>query len=196
MTDRLKKQIPVRFLIRIAPGSFKRKEFLPSVKSVTSGLGVQARSPKWTSYGALELDLFAPSNGDIELALAALEPLGRLEFAKDLGQTPQYRSPEEAVREARVLFNAERYWESHEVLEGVWRSLNGEEKRYVQGVILVCAAYVHHQKGKDDVGLGVLRRAERQLDCPWIDYFGLDIARLKSMVRGVLESRDFRTFKI
>jgi hypothetical protein len=196
MAEHSKKHTTVRFLVRIVPERVGRQDLLSSIKSVASDLGVQTRNPKWTSYGALELDFFASSIGDIELALAALEPLGRLEFAKDLGQAPQYRSPEEAVIDARVLFNAERFWESHEVLEGVWRTLKGEEKQYVQGVILVCAAFVHHQKGEDGVGLGVLRRAERQLDYPWIDYFGIDIARLKSMVRGVLESRDFRTFKI
>jgi uncharacterized protein len=194
MADRLKKQASTRFLVRIVPGSLGRQGFLPSVRSVASGIGVQARNPKWTSYGALELDLFASSVGDIELALAALEPLGRMEFAKDLGQAPPYRSTEEAVREAKALFDAERYWESHEVLEGVWRVLDGNDKRFVQGVILVCAAFVHHQKGEDDVGFGVLRRAARQLDYPLGDYYGINVRDLCESVAGILAGMTFRAF--
>jgi len=196
MADSAKKQDRVRFLARFAPSSMGRTDFLASVKSVAFELGVRARNPKWTSLGALEVDLFATSKGDIQLLLAALEPLGRLEFVHDLGEAPRYRNPEEAVWEARTLFNAERYWESHEVLEGIWRTLEGEEKRYVQGVILVCAAFVHHQKGEDEVGLGVLKRASPQLDYSQGTYHGIDVKRLKDSVDLIREDGAFEPFSI
>jgi len=189
-------QIEVRFLVRIAPASGRGSGFLSTVKSLNSSLGVQTRNPKWTSYGALEVDLFARSKNDIQLSLAALEPIGRIEFAKDLGGAPPYRSKQDAVAEARALFNTERYWESHEVLEGVWRTLKGEERLYLQGVILVCAAFVHHQKGEDDVAVGVLRRAERQLHLDRTDYYGIDAERLRASVLGVIENRRFKPFRI
>lgn len=196
MAARLNIQARMRFLVRVIPATEGRAAFFSVVRSVASGLGVQARNAKWTSYGALEVDFFAQSKGDFELCLAALEPLGRVEFAKDLGEAPPYRSTEEAVREARALFNAERYWESHEVLEGVWRNLKGEDKLYVQGVILVCAALVHHQKGEDEVALGVLERAERQLYVKGSDYLGIDPDVMRRETRRVLRTRNFKLFRI
>jgi hypothetical protein len=166
------------------------------VKSVAKGLGVQVRNPKWTSYGALEIDLFARSRNDVELSLAALEPLGRIEFAKDLGGAPPYRSKENAVGEARTLFNGERYWESHEVLEGVWRTVEGDEKRYLQGVILVCAAFVHHQKGEGEVAFGMLKRAERQLHFGPVTYYGISTRDLIDSVVRAIEGRRLERFLI
>lgn len=186
----------MRFLIRIIPLGQDREAFLSLVRSLSANLYVQARNPKWTSYGALELDLFARSKGDLELCVSALEPLGKIEFARDLNEPPRYAPPEDAVREARTLFNAERYWESHEVLEGVWRTLQGEEKSFVQGVILVCAAFVHHQKGEERVAVGVLKRAEKQLTYGNEEFFGIEVRLLRKQVRKTLDSGVFARFRI
>jgi hypothetical protein len=186
----------LRFPVRIAPRSEKRAVLLSTVKSLGLSIGVRARNLRWTSNGALEIDLFAPCRGDIELCLAAFEPLERIEFVKDLQAAPPFRSTEYVVREARELFSAERYWESHEVLEGVWRTMTGEEKRYVQGVILVCAALVHHQKGEDEVALSVLRRATKQMSLSRRYYHGIDVDGLKGSVARLLDSLDFVPFAI
>jgi len=152
--------------------------------------------PRWTSRGALEIDLFARSEADFESCRAALALLGDVEFARSLGEGFRYRSAEEAVADAMALFNAERYWESHEALEGVWRGLKGDDKLYLQGVILTCAAFVHHQKGEDEVALGVLRRAERQLLVRRTDYLGIGNLTLLQGVQGILASRTFKPFKL
>ena len=119
----------MRFLIRMASPGGRNDELLPSIKTVAKSLGVDVRSPKWTSYGALELDLFAPSSADLETFLAAAEPLGILEFVRDLNVAPPHLTVDQLFFEARGLFNSERYWECHEVLEGAWRLMGGEEKR-------------------------------------------------------------------
>ena len=126
----------VRFLVRLQPKRGQGPTFLPLVRSLAESVMAEARNPKWTSYGALELDIFAPSKSDFELFLAAVEPLARLEFSKNLSEAPPHKSKQELIEEARGYFNAERYWEAHETLESVWRSATGEEKRYLQGVIL------------------------------------------------------------
>ena len=167
-----------RFLLRIRPPL--REGFLASVKTVGASLGVEVRNPKWTSYGALEVDLFPPSPQDFRLFLAAVAPLGDVEFWRDLYEAPKSLSKEEHVEEARAFFNAERYWECHEVLEGIWRNSSGAEKSFLQGMILVCAAFVHHQKGEPDVALGVMRRAVGQLDWPQPRYLSVDAAAMKA----------------
>jgi hypothetical protein len=185
-----------RYLARILPAKSNAEDPYTSVKRIVSDLGVQATNPKRASYGALEVDLFAPSRGDVELALAALEPVGRIEFVKDLGEPAHHLTADEAVREARILFNAERYWESHEVLEGAWRSQEGDEKQFLQGLILVCAAMVHHQRAEDETGLGILKRAERQLAFREGFYRGVDVARLRGHVSKALENGALEPFQI
>jgi hypothetical protein len=156
----------------------------------------EARNPKWTSYGALELDIFSSSRADFDLFLAAASPIAKEEFTKDLNVAPPFKAEEELLAEARELFNSERYWESHEVLEGIWRQKHGEEKRLLQGIILVCAAFVHHQKGEEDVALGVLRRAAKQLDYSVPNYGGFDLEALRTNVQRILDDRSFSTFRV
>jgi len=186
----------MRYLIRIVGRLGPRDGFLSSIKAVAKSVGVDARNPKWTSYGALELDIFAPSKASMETFLAVTEPLGRLEFWRDLNVAPQYKTQEELFFEARRYFNSERYWECHEVLEGAWRLSSGEEKWYLQGIILVCAAFVHHQKGEDKVALGILRRAVKQLDFGASRYNEIDVSSLRRRAKRIISYGRFETFRI
>jgi hypothetical protein len=94
------------------------------------------------------------------------------------------------------MFNSERYWECHEVLEGLWRQKKGEEKRLLQGMILVCAAFVHHQKGEEDVALGVMRRAADQLEYSSESYGGFDVLGMKRNVQDLLKARRLSVFRV
>ena len=186
----------MRYLIRFAPTESPRDERLASVRAIAKAVGADPRNPMWTSYGALELDVFVPTRADIETFLAALGPMVSTEFVRDLSIAPPYRRESELFAEAKVLFNAERYWECHEVLEGIWRTKLGDEKRLLQGIILVCAAFVHHQKGEDEVGMGVLRRAVKQLDFPAREYGGFDVSKLRDDVGSALRDHGFVNFRI
>ena len=166
----------MRYLIRMVSFDDLKGRLLPSVRTLAGSVGVVVRSPKWTSYGALEIDVFAPSKADLDTFLAAVEPLGTLEFARDLNVAPSHRSCKQLFSEARVYFNSERYWECHEALEAAWRLLSGEEKLYVQGLILVCAALVHHQKGVvlGEAGVRLRRQSPHSVDKPF-DINGFDL---------------------
>ena len=48
----------MRFLVRMKAKGVPRERLLGSTKAVARDLGVECRNPKWTSYGALELDVF------------------------------------------------------------------------------------------------------------------------------------------
>ena len=186
----------MRFLVRLQPKEGQGPSFLPIVRSLAESVEGEARNPKWTSYGALELDIFAPSEADFQLFLAAVEPVSRVEFSRDLNVAPPHKPKEEAIEEARAYFNSERYWEAHEALESVWRGAAGEEKALLQGLILVCAAFVHHQKREEEVALGVLRRATRQLSYSASSYFGIKVDELTKHASGILADNRFRVFRI
>jgi uncharacterized protein len=184
----------LRFLVRLLPSS--SQAFLDTVRSLAKTTGAEARNPKWTSYGALEVDIFAQTKADFELFLAAVSPLSKIQFAKDLNEAPSFKPEDELFAEAWEYFNAERYWECHEVLEGVWKTKSGDEKRLLQGIILVCAALVHHQKKEDPVALGIMARAGAQLSYPTADYHGLDLPSFRGQVKRAIEGRKVAEFRV
>jgi hypothetical protein len=188
-----------RFLLRVIPDTLKedRQRFFASLKGIASNLGASVKHPRWTSYGALEVDVFTPSVADFELFLSALEPISRVEFSRNLDEAPRFQAKAEVVADAVRYFDSERYWECHETLESVWRSATGQEKALVQGVILVCAAFVHEQRGERDVALAICRRALPQLK--WEEgryYCGIDVPRLCENVERSLEVGELSPFKI
>jgi hypothetical protein len=71
-----------------------------------------------------------------------------------------------ALEQAVRLFDAERFWESHETLEPVWRMSSNIDRKLFHGLILTAAAFVHLQKG-DEIGFeSILRRARVLLPEP------------------------------
>jgi hypothetical protein len=186
----------LRFLVRLLPHAPAGETFLSTIRSLARSVGADPRNPKWTSYGALELDVFSRTEEDFAVFLSVVEPLASLEFSRDLNRPPPFLPKDRLVAEARKYFNAERYWECHEVLESVWRNVTGDEKLFVQGVILVCAALVHHQKGEDTVALSVLKRATRQLRWEHDAYYGINVRALQENVAKMLASGRLSVFNI
>ncbi|MDA4126237.1 MAG: DUF309 domain-containing protein [Thaumarchaeota archaeon] len=186
----------MRFLVRFAESGLPKDRMLTSVRALGRSLGADARNPKWTSYGALELDIFCATEADFRLFLTAASPLFKTEFVRDLNKAPAYESEAQLFAESRDYFNAERYWECHEVLESVWRIKEGDEKRLLQGIILVCAAFVHYQKGEEEVALSVLGRAAKQLEFRSPTYAGIELPSLRANVALVLEKKRFSNFRV
>ena len=186
----------MRWLVRFLPTESPKESFLASIKAVARSVGAEARNAKWSSDGALELDIFCPTGADFETFLAVARPIGQTEFVTDLNKAPEYLTDLEALSRAKALFNAERYWECHEALEGLWRRKQGDERRLLQGIILVCAAFVHHQKGEDGVALSVLARGSKLLDYPHRRYIGFNVSKLRIDVRNALEARRLTIFSV
>lgn len=185
----------MRYLLRLKSKSAgSREAFLGIVRSLSASAGGSARNPKWTSYGALEIDVFVASKPDFELLRSTLEPISQIEFVTDLNQAPRPKSKDAAIIEARRYFNAERFWEAHETLEGLWRVSSDGEKLLLQGLILICAALVHLQKGEEAIALDVLGRASKQLNWPSKTYEEIDLENLRRRVDKILKTRRFEVF--
>lgn len=186
----------MRFLIRLASSDPSKENFLGSVRRLAATVGADVHNPKWTSKRALELDYFVPSTADSELFLSVLRPIYSIEFVRDLNAPPPHMSEKGLISEARQYFNSERYWECHEVLESVWRRKTGDDKLLLQGMILVCAAFVHHQKGEQEVALSVLRRALVALNVPSTEYRGIDLQLLRGNADRVVRTGTFEPFTL
>lgn len=103
---------------------------------------------------------------------------------------------EKALEEAVALFNGERFWEAHEVLESLWRVAEGSEKKLLQGLILVCAAFVHHQKDEEKVALGVTKRAIPLLVWGGSSYGLIDVIALMDKLTRLEAEGKLSIFKL
>ena len=79
------------------------------------------------------------------------------------------------------LFNRGEFFEAHEVLEDVWRTAPSPEKLFLQGLIQISVAFVHHSRGNIVGARSLLRRACKNLSgypaaCAGIDLRALILA--------------------
>jgi len=73
------------------------------------------------------------------------------------------------------LFNAQRFWDAHEVLEGPWRR---NRSRFYKGLIIYASAFVHLQRG-NPVGIGKQMRKVLHYLPPFEPcYMGLDVSAI------------------
>jgi hypothetical protein len=103
---------------------------------------------------------------------------------------------EESLILAKKFFNEEKYWITHELLEGVWKKAYGDEKDLLNGLILVAAALVHYQKNEKDIALSIMRRALKKLVAANEKYFGIDVVSIKSQVSEMVKSSIIENFRI
>ena len=145
---------------------------------------------------AFEFNLFTTNEKELDRYKRLLSQHGFEILGEKLLDTPPTEiAKPDAVKEAVELFNNERFWESHEVLEQIWRSAKGAERDTLQGVILTAAAFVHYQKGEPDICLSVLRRARARLTHePRAEL--IDLQGLRANIDMILDSSHVQLFKI
>lgn len=141
----------------------------------------------------LELDVSIEKRY-LEKLLANLNSLGALDDAKHVIE--EICTKEEAVKRGIYYFNNERFWECHEVLEGVWKNCFEGEKDLVQGIILVAAAFVHYQKNENEICVSILGRALDKLANSTGEYYKINIEELKNKISSIINSGNVSNFKI
>ena len=73
------------------------------------------------------------------------------------------------------LFNRERYFEAHEVLEALWLREKGEARRFYQGMIQTAAVFVHIQKKNSKGAEMMYEKAHQNLKSYLPQYLNLNI---------------------
>lgn len=76
------------------------------------------------------------------------------------------------------LFNAGRYFESHEVLEEIWTSERGPRRLFLQGLIHFAVAMHHHGSGNAEGTLRQMSKALKKVAGYLPRYAGLDTLAL------------------
>lgn len=91
------------------------------------------------------------------------------------------------LQEGAALFNAGLWWEAHEAWEGPWMSAQGQERQFIQGLILLAAA-LHKRWHHGSLTSRNFEKALTKLaDVPEV-YGGINVARLREEVRLVLNT--------
>ena len=167
-------------------------DILLQSRDLTYGMNLILRDCR-ISKKYVELDTSIPQ-AFLEELIEKLSTIAPLDHAKHVIE--ETFEKEDAISQGRTYFNDERFWECHEVLEGVWKQIAGDEKKLVNGLILVAAGLVHYQKDEDDTCISIFNRALEKLEISNGIYHEIDVDRVKSLVQDMIKTKKISTFEI
>jgi uncharacterized protein len=178
------------------------KQFLPSdanlilkkTRELTQSIEIIIRDCR-ISTKFIELDISIPKTYEVDKVLNLLKTISSIKEVIEVKE--RHYTKNEAINNAIVLFNDEKYWWSHEALEMIWKESHGEEKQLLNGLILVCAAFVHYQKDEYNVCLSILERSMIKFSTVKKSiYYGINIDEIKKRITGILQNKEIVLFKI
>ncbi len=186
----------------------KKKSYIPEdykyvIKHIRALLQefsmIEVREVRISSY-FVEIDLSVHSFEQelFQNAISSrLTSVGSILYCDDLSASEHCLTKENVVDHAVFLFNTERFWKSHEVLEGIWKESSGTEKRILNGIILINAAFVHYQKNELDIFISILKRSLEKLSERLGKFYSLDLNQIKEEITKIIHDKNyFHTFKI
>ncbi|MBB5236253.1 DUF309 domain-containing protein [Deinococcus budaensis] len=97
----------------------------------------------------------------------------------------------EALRAGARLFGRGEWWEAHEAWEGPWQRASGEERHFLQALILLAAA-LHKRWHHGSLTHRNFEKAGRYLDRLPPEYAGVDLRRLRAEVWEALHDPALR----
>jgi uncharacterized protein len=145
---------------------------------------------------ALEFNMFAKNETELDDRKRLLAQTAfRIINIKQLEVTPKVVDKDQALAEGVELFNEERFWECHEALEQAWQPSKGIERDAIQSIILTAAAFVHYQKGEEEICVSILRRARTKMALAEA-YEKIDLKSIGKNIDEILDSEKIHLFKL
>ena len=167
---------------------------LKKSRELTNSLDIIIRDCRIAS-DFIELDLSIEKKEIIDKILNLLKKISSTKEIMEVKE--RHLNKSEAITSAIELFNDEKYWWSHEALEMVWKEAGGHEKRLLNGLILICAAFVHFQKNENNICFSILERSMAKfLNVETSNYYGINIDKIKILIGQILENKKILKFKI
>jgi len=185
-----------RYIIYLKNQNYSSEQadwLLSKARSLVSDIGVIIRDTR-VATRHVEFDTSVPENGSIDEVLrrfTTISPI--LEYEPIVEKRMQKQG---AIMKAKDLFNDEKYWGAHEVLESVWKDAHHEEKDLLNGIILIAAAFVHDEKDESSICIAILSRAMKKLSNARGLYFGMDLDVIKRLVSQIIETRKVKRFTV
>ena len=168
------------------------KDILRESRRLASGMDLILRDCR-ISKKYVELDT-SIQQSNLDQLIEKLSPIGTLDHAKHVVE--EIVEKEQAISDGISYFNNERFWECHEILEGVWKNCTGDEKFLVQGLILVAAGLVHYQKDEDEICISIFNRALVKLENSSGEYHDINIDKIKQTITEMINLKDVSSFLI
>ena len=187
-----------RYLLRVAnKDGYSPKDAERVASTIRKILGSRESASHFrVATDALEFNMFARDEKELDDRQRRLTmSLFKIVNVKLLDTPPKHVNKEEALEEGVQLFNEERFWECHEILEQAWHVSKGVERDAIQSIILTAAAFVHHQKGEEEICLSILKRARAKM-ASVKTYETIDFEGLEKNIDGILDSERIRLFKL
>ena len=144
-----------------------------------------------TKFVELDISITATDLNDL---LERLLPIGPVDNIRHVIE--EEIDKEQGIKDGIFYFNSERFWESHEAFEGVWKKCFGREKELVQGIILVAVAFAHAQKNEHGIGVGILGRALEKLGTSPATYHNIDVDRIRDKTQYMQQTNSLVMFEI
>ena len=185
-----------RYIIYLKNQNYSSEQadwLLTKARSLVSDIGVIIRDTR-VATRHVEFDTSVPENGSIDEVLrrfTTISPI--LEYEPIVEKRMKKQG---AIMKAKDLFNDEKYWGAHEVLESVWKDAHHEEKDLLNGIILIAAAFVHDEKDESSICIAILSRAMKKLSNARGLYFGMDLDVIKRLVSQIIETRKVKRFTV
>lgn len=82
------------------------------------------------------------------------------------------------LRRGVALFNAGLFFECHELLEDVWKTTEGADKAFFQGIVQIAAAFYHYEKRNRHGARTLLGKGMQKLAGYSDQHLGVDLAGL------------------
>ena len=184
-----------RFMVHLKNSDYTAKDaksILLNSRDLAYGMNLIIRDCRVSSK-FIELDVSVPKT-NLGLLLEKLLLIGKVDNSRHIIEEQIEKI--QLINDGIFYFNNERFWESHEALEGAWKQCTGYEKELIQGIILVSAAFVHYQKYENEICLSVLNRALKKLHDKSGEYHDISIDSMKQNLIEMSEKKSISIFVI
>jgi uncharacterized protein len=187
-----------RYLLRVANrDGYTPRDAQLVASTIRTILGSRESASHFrVATNVLEFNMFAKNETELDdmKRLLAQTPF-KIISIRLLDMTPQPVDKDRALAEGVSLFNEERFWECHEELELAWQPSKGIERDAIQSIILTAAAFVHYQKGEEEICMSILRRARTRM-APAEAYEQIDLKSIGKNIDEILHSEKIHLFKL
>jgi len=187
-----------RYLLRVAnEDRYSPRDVERVASTIREILGSRESASHFrVATDALEFNMFAQDEEELDDRQRRLtQNRFKIVTVKPLDTPPKDVDKEEALAEGVGLFNEERFWECHEVLEQAWHVSKGLERDAIQSIILTAAAFVHYQKSEEEICLSIMKRARAKMVLAET-HETIDFEDLEKNIDGILDSERIRPFKL
>ena len=168
------------------------REVVYKARDLAVGMNVSIRVVRIATK-FVELDVSVEKD-ELNSLVKQLSPIGPLDNIRHVVE--EEIDKEQGILDGIFYFNNERFWESHEAFEGVWKKCFGREKELVQGIILIAVAYAHAQKDEHSIGIGMLSRALEKLGTSPSTYYSIDVDRIRNKAIEMQQKNSLPIFEI